>query len=61
MGGGLSKKRVLKVMLVGLDNAGKTTFIKWIKSNLNGVPGQGVGDSVPTVGYSMEKFVKNNF
>ncbi|KAL4491996.1 hypothetical protein ABPG72_008417 [Tetrahymena utriculariae] len=60
MGGGLSKMRLLKIMLVGLDNAGKTTFIKWLRSNLNGNPGQNL-NTVPTVGYNMEKFVKNNF
>ncbi|KAL4439577.1 hypothetical protein ABPG74_003979 [Tetrahymena malaccensis] len=59
MGSGLSKMRLLKIMLVGLDNAGKTTFIKWLRSNLSGNPGQNL-NTVPTVGYNMEKFVKNN-
>lgn len=61
MGAGLSKKRVLKIMLVGLDNSGKTTFIKGVRHNYKGTIGNGVGETAPTIGYNNENFVKNNY
>lgn len=48
-----SKKKVT-VIVVGLDNSGKTTIINHIK-------GQSKIEVTPTIGYNVEKQTKNNF
>lgn len=63
MGGGASQSvRVIKIMIVGLDNSGKTTFLKQVKhgygtGNSSSLPPQ-IRETIPTVGYSLEKFRK---
>merc|ERR1711988_180919 len=51
---GISKVKV-HVLCVGLDNSGKSTVINWLKpKKANAV------EVVPTVGFSVEEFTKNN-
>eukprot|EP00357_Protocruzia_adherens_P024268 CAMPEP_0114999936 /NCGR_PEP_ID=MMETSP0216-20121206/16449_1 /TAXON_ID=223996 /ORGANISM="Protocruzia adherens, Strain Boccale" /LENGTH=187 /DNA_ID=CAMNT_0002364919 /DNA_START=335 /DNA_END=898 /DNA_ORIENTATION=+ len=48
-------KKKCKIIVVGLDNSGKTTLINWLK------PKKAVVKEVaPTVGFSLEEFSKNN-
>lgn len=50
-GGGGGKHRIL---VVGLDNSGKSTIIQWLKPKKAVVT-----DVVPTVGFQIEEFSKN--
>lgn len=66
MGAGASNKRTLKIMLVGLDNSGKTTFLKQVRAGQQGNGSQMAAnlqlqETAPTVGYSAEKFGRGNF
>lgn len=47
-----AKKKEANILCVGLDNSGKTTIINKLKS-----PDSQQLDIVPTVGFSVEKFV----
>lgn len=51
-----SKKKELKLIIVGLDNSGKTTIINRLKPKKNFQR----NEVTPTVGYSIEIFTKNN-
>lgn len=44
----------MTVIVVGLDNSGKTTIINHLKGQTN-------VEVTPTIGYNVEKFTKNNF
>lgn len=50
------KKKALKLIVVGLDNSGKSTLINWIKPKKNAK----INLITPTVGYNIEQFEKNN-
>eukprot|EP01086_Lenisia_limosa_P011947 TRINITY_DN38942_c0_g1_i1.p1 TRINITY_DN38942_c0_g1~~TRINITY_DN38942_c0_g1_i1.p1 ORF type:complete len:176 (-),score=42.10 TRINITY_DN38942_c0_g1_i1:26-553(-) len=55
MGGALSKKKKAQVLVLGLDNAGKTTMINFLK------PVKLRSDEiVPTAGYIVEEFQRHN-
>ena len=43
-----------RILLVGLDNSGKSTIIQWLKPKKAVQP-----EVVPTVGFSVEEFTKN--
>jgi GTPase SAR1 family protein len=45
------KKKECNVLIVGLDNSGKTTLLNHFKPE-----DQRVGEIVPTVGFTVEKF-----
>lgn len=47
-------KQKLRVLVVGLDNSGKTTMLNYLK------PSKATLETVPTVGFSVEEFSKNN-
>ena len=47
-------RREARILVVGLDNSGKTTLVQ----RLN--PKKNPSDVVPTVGFQVEEFVKNN-
>eukprot|EP00033_Pygsuia_biforma_P001421 GCRY01001605.1.p1 GENE.GCRY01001605.1~~GCRY01001605.1.p1 ORF type:complete len:177 (+),score=19.76 GCRY01001605.1:244-774(+) len=51
MGGAFSKKRKANVIIVGLDNSGKTTILNYLKP-----PKTKVVEITPTVGYLVEEF-----
>ena len=53
MGGSFSKKKA-KIVIVGLDNSGKTTLINYLKP-----PKTTVAEVTPTVAFKLETF-KNN-
>lgn len=55
MGGAFSKKKA-NVIFCGLDNSGKSTIVNMLKPKKD----QQV-DIVPTVGFQIEHFKKNNF
>ncbi len=44
------KKKEIKIIVVGLDNSGKTTLINWIKPKKN----VNMNEITPTVGYTIE-------
>merc|ERR1719234_3036958 len=48
------RKQKMRLLVVGLDNAGKTTILNFMK------PKKAVLETVPTVGYAVEEFSKNN-
>ena len=51
------KKREVSVLVIGLDNSGKSTMLNHFKTDE-----QKTADIVPTVGYNVEKFKgKNGF
>uniref|UniRef100_A0AC35UFY0 ADP-ribosylation factor-like protein 6 n=1 Tax=Rhabditophanes sp. KR3021 TaxID=114890 RepID=A0AC35UFY0_9BILA len=52
---GIGKKNV-NILIVGLDNSGKTTLINRLKPEIKQSP-----TVVPTVGYLVEKFNYQNF
>ncbi|PAV68942.1 hypothetical protein WR25_02142 [Diploscapter pachys] len=52
---GLGKKQV-NVVVIGLDNSGKTTILNHLKT-----PDTRVAQIVPTVGYAMTNFATENF
>uniref|UniRef100_A0A0N4ZXF1 ADP-ribosylation factor-like protein 6 n=1 Tax=Parastrongyloides trichosuri TaxID=131310 RepID=A0A0N4ZXF1_PARTI len=49
-------KRTVHVLVLGLDNSGKTTILNHLKP-----PEAQSVTVVPTIGYSMEKFTSSNF
>jgi ADP-ribosylation factor-like protein 6 len=51
MGSGASKRNVANIIVVGLDNSGKTTIINRLKP-----PEAQNMDVVPTIGFTVEKF-----
>ena len=53
MGSAFSKRKV-RVLVVGLDNSGKTSILAWLRSQKT------QNDVAPTVGYNMETFDRNN-
>lgn len=66
MGNSLGKKKKAQVLVLGLDNSGKTTVIKCLQSGNNKVSVvllfvylQTTAETVPTVGYHQETFNKN--
>lgn len=50
------KKKECNVLIVGLDNSGKTTLLNHFKPEE-----QRVGEIVPTVGFNVEKFKSTTF
>eukprot|EP00747_Dinoflagellata_sp_TGD_P165279 gnl/TRDRNA2_/TRDRNA2_186354_c0_seq1.p1 gnl/TRDRNA2_/TRDRNA2_186354_c0~~gnl/TRDRNA2_/TRDRNA2_186354_c0_seq1.p1 ORF type:complete len:188 (+),score=52.86 gnl/TRDRNA2_/TRDRNA2_186354_c0_seq1:128-691(+) len=50
--GGLTAKRKVRIVVVGLDNSGKTTILNALK------PKKASLETVPTVGYATEEFAK---
>eukprot|EP00397_Hematodinium_sp_SG-2012_P054956 GEMP01066688.1.p1 GENE.GEMP01066688.1~~GEMP01066688.1.p1 ORF type:complete len:182 (+),score=37.67 GEMP01066688.1:256-801(+) len=48
------KKEKMRILVVGLDNSGKTTMLNYLK------PKKATLETVPTVGFSVEEFTKNN-
>lgn len=44
----------MRILIVGLDNSGKTTILNYMK------PKKASMETVPTVGFSVEEFTKNN-
>jgi ADP-ribosylation factor-like protein 6 len=44
----------VKVLVVGLDNSGKTSILQWLKSQKT------QNEVAPTVGYNMDTFERNN-
>merc|ERR1711935_304371 len=53
-GGSITSRVKLKIIVVGLDNSGKTTIISHLK------PKKAIAsDIVPTVGFNVEEFQKN--
>ena len=50
MGGSLGKKKA-KIIIVGLDNSGKTTIINYLKP-----PKETLSEVTPTVGFKVESF-----
>nr|QXF29024.1 Arl6 [Vischeria sp. CAUP Q 202] len=54
-------KHEVGIVIVGLDNSGKTTLINQIKPKQKGGPSAaGVVETTPTVGFQMEQFTRNN-
>jgi len=53
-GGSSSKGKQHRIIVVGLDNSGKSTIIAWLKPKKAVQP-----EVVPTVGFSVEEFNKN--
>lgn len=53
MGSAFSKQKV-KVLVVGLDNSGKTSILQWLRNQKN------INEVAPTVGYNMDTFDRNN-
>ena len=53
MGSAFSKQKA-RVLVVGLDNSGKTSILAWLKSQKSN------NDVAPTVGYNLETFDKFN-
>merc|ERR1711937_575074 len=53
--GGFLAKTKVKILCVGLDNSGKSTIIERLKPKK-----ATVSELVPTVGFSVEEFSKNN-
>merc|ERR1712083_1020529 len=51
--GGKSNKKQARIVVVGLDNSGKTTFLNCLK------PKKASLETVPTVGFSTEEFQKH--
>eukprot|EP00761_Pharyngomonas_kirbyi_P009004 gb/GECH01009019.1/.p1 GENE.gb/GECH01009019.1/~~gb/GECH01009019.1/.p1 ORF type:complete len:181 (+),score=27.82 gb/GECH01009019.1/:1-543(+) len=51
------KKRKVRILCCGIDNSGKTTIINHFHSSVDNVKNEQI---VPTVGFSVEKFIKNN-
>ena len=50
MGGAFGKKKA-KIIIVGLDNSGKTTLINYLKP-----PKEHIAEVTPTVGFKVESF-----
>ena len=50
MGGSLGKRKA-KIIIVGLDNSGKTTLINYLKP-----PKEAISEVTPTVGFKVESF-----
>jgi len=53
-----SSKRKVKMLIVGLDNSGKTTIINWMKPKKRGTS---VTEVTPTISFETETFSKQNF
>merc|ERR1712039_668251 len=53
MGGGLATKKKCRIVVVGLDNSGKTTVLNSLK------PKKASLETVPTVGFATEEFQKH--
>mmetsp|Transcript_4380 Transcript_4380/g.4945 ORF Transcript_4380/g.4945 Transcript_4380/m.4945 type:complete len:103 (+) Transcript_4380:44-352(+) len=51
--GGFGTKRKVRIVVVGLDNSGKTTVLNALK------PKKASLETVPTVGFSTEEFQKH--
>lgn len=51
---GKFRKQKIRLLVLGLDNSGKTTILNFMK------PKKAVIETVPTVGYAVEEFTKNN-
>jgi ADP-ribosylation factor-like protein 6 len=54
MGSVFSSKKEIKLIVVGLDNSGKSTMINTMKNKKT------FNEVTPTVGYNIEKFEKAN-
>lgn len=52
-------KRRTSVVVVGLDNSGKTTLLNYLKPGPRG-NGKGLMEVAPTIGFSTEDFVQQN-
>ena len=60
MGGGtVSKEMEMNILIVGLDNSGKSSILNQLKpvdpNNLTNT-----AEVAPTIGFNEEKFIKNN-
>eukprot|EP00928_Gymnodinium_smaydae_P062992 TRINITY_DN46700_c0_g1_i1.p1 TRINITY_DN46700_c0_g1~~TRINITY_DN46700_c0_g1_i1.p1 ORF type:complete len:215 (+),score=59.14 TRINITY_DN46700_c0_g1_i1:92-646(+) len=51
--GGMAAKKQVRIVVVGLDNSGKTTVLNCLK------PKKASLETVPTVGFAMEEFAKH--
>lgn len=53
-----SSKKKVKIIIVGLDNSGKTTIMNWMKPKKKATI---VTEVTPTISYNIETFQKKNF
>merc|ERR1711976_141723 len=51
----MGKKKKVNLIVVGLNNSGKTTMLNYIN------PGKSQKETAPTVGFEIQKFKKKNF
>ena len=54
---GFSKKEA-RILVIGLDNSGKTTIINYLKAKKGSIPTS--YEVTPTVGFQVEEFASNN-
>jgi len=48
----INSKKNANLLMVGLDNSGKTSIVNWLKTS----DGKNTSSSAPTVGFNVEKF-----